>query len=865
MLVKERFILPDEAIAEFEGLDPMTEYGKFLFYRTYSLSKSDGTMESWFEVCKRVTEGIMSIRLDHYMRNNILWEEDKWVIFAKNFFRTLFNMYWSPPGRGLFKMGTEFVYERGSMALNNCFAGETKAWINGEPQRLDEYVGYDVTILTKNGNRATAKVQSFGVQKLWNIVLRGNVAGTRHLITATRDHRWFLSGGQEETFLETGDVLEGDLWTVESITDSGRTEEVYCVVEPTTHSFLLEHKIPTGNCGYTHINMDSRMADDFGWMMDALMLGVGVGFEKKGTGLQTYTPAKAIHKHVIADSREGWWMSVRDQIRAYTIPNLVKPNFDYSKIRAKGKKISGFGGKASGPDPLIKLHKFIDLCFNRLIAGEIDETRLIADIGNAIGDCVVSGNVRRSAEIIKGSIHDETFLNLKLMKDRADIAGMSNNTVNLEDDDDFDKLSELTERVIKNGEPGLCNLRNFPIGRVGRPWTGRPDRARGLNPCGEITLEDKELCCLAETYPTNGHWEEGLIYATFYANTCQLLPCHRPETNRVVARNRRIGIGIAGFTDWATIIPMHQIIPKLREGYDTIHALSQDWADEAGVPAPIKITTIKPGGTVPPVCTRNDLPGDFDSITSGCGYPTFKFCGRRVNVPSNSPLVKLLRDAGVQNEPSVYSKTSTIFIFPIKKGPAKDASHTNVYQQMNNIVLLQHEWSDNAVSNTIYFRPKWRLEKVAYGPFQGGELDDYLKQCKKKKIKLRIRLTKSDGNELDLEWHAFDYKEVVEIKVYHFDANHEEDHLEYLLSSCVGRIKSLSLLPISGPGVYQQMPEFEMSERDWKKMRKAISHVDYSLLRDMEVEETDKYCEGEGCVIPTKPLTEAKSGHGPTG
>jgi ribonucleoside-triphosphate reductase len=147
--------------------------------------------------------------------------------------------------------------------------------------------------------------------------------------------------------------------------------------------------------------------------MDMLMSGVGIGFNTAWKGENVTIPDKA-HRlpFVIPDSREGWVTSVRLLIESYTKGGAWF-SFDYDDIRPEGSPIRGFGGTASGPEPLQQLHKHIKNYLDAYCQGRHDQTRTVADIMNAIGICVVAGNVRRSAEISLGSIDDRTFLELK--------------------------------------------------------------------------------------------------------------------------------------------------------------------------------------------------------------------------------------------------------------------------------------------------------------------------------------------------------------------------------------------------------------------------------------------------------------------
>src|SRR5690606_2588145 len=119
--------------------------------------------------------------------------------------------------------------------------------------------------------------------------------------------------------------------------------------------------------------------------------------------------------------------------------------------------------------------------------------------------------------------HDEEFMDLKdytINPERAEWGWLSNNSVVLNNSEDFEKLDEVARRVVLNGEPGIVNLRNFKYGRIGKPIPVREDVADGLNPCGEIPEEDKELCNVDETLPTRcptaQHWYQACRFATFY-------------------------------------------------------------------------------------------------------------------------------------------------------------------------------------------------------------------------------------------------------------------------------------------------------------------------------------------------------------
>jgi len=262
--INEFFALSSEYIEKLYRLKPQFGYdgfGEIVFFRTYSRVKADGSQENWHDVVIRVINGTMSIRKDWYKRNYVEWDEAYWQRYAYDMAVAMFKMHWLPAGRGLWAMGTQFVFERGSMALNNC--------------------------------------------------------------------------------------------------------------------------------GFTVLGGNDRLSDDLHWMMDALMLGVGVGFEAVRDDLKIYKPVGTF-VHYVQDSREGWADSWKLLIDAYTKPNHRKPIFKYDLVRKKGLPIRGFGGLASGPGPLMELHERTEMLFN---TPGIDVVRLKSDLGNMCGVCVVAGSV----------------------------------------------------------------------------------------------------------------------------------------------------------------------------------------------------------------------------------------------------------------------------------------------------------------------------------------------------------------------------------------------------------------------------------------------------------------------------------------
>jgi len=438
--------------------------------------------------------------------------------------------------------------------------------------------------------------------------------------------------------------------------------------------------MPLYNCAYT----DLHHVEDVCWMMDALMNGVGVSGGLNEPLVVQMGP-KDVYYYRVPDCREGWVHSVRLLLQHY-LERRVLPHFDYSALRGPGMPLKTFGGTSSGPGPLIKLHDRIHDLF-------ANECATWADLANIVGCCVVAGNIRRSAEMLIGPLDDE-FINLKdydINGYRSDWGWMSNNTVRLRESSDFESINLAFET---SGEiPGFVNLKNLPKGRL-RDEQCVPDSAVGLNPCGEIPLENREVCNVAETYPTRcldvGDWLMACKYACFYASTVTLLPTQQPSTNAVVVRNRRIGVGIVDYNTWRNWLGQPQTIRALRSGYNIIKMWNQKYAAEAGIPASLRLTTIKPGGTMPKLA----------GCIGGIGYNESPFILRRKRVQEGSELEGRLRAAGVPCEKDYYSDNTVVFEFPVYTG---EEYNPGLWEQAMNLVTVQREWADNAVSNTLTY------------------------------------------------------------------------------------------------------------------------------------------------------------------
>jgi adenosylcobalamin-dependent ribonucleoside-triphosphate reductase len=472
------------------------------------------------------------------------------------------------------------------------------------------------------------------------------------------------------------------------------------------------------NCAFVSTNEMTKAnpAKPFGFLMEASMLGVGVGFDDKGAdkGFEIFEPVEA-QEYVIPDTREGWMESTVLLINSYLKPEQKNLEFNYDEIRPYGTPIKTFGGTASGPEPLIKLHNHIKKLFTGR-KGEPLTRRDIADIGNMIGVCVVSGNVRRSAELLIGRIDDEDFLNLKNAEKFPDRnsydpeapgwAWMSNNSVEVSVGTNFDPI---VDGIVRNGEPGVIWMdMSRQYGRIADGVNNKDHRVVGYNPCAEQSLESFEMCTLVETY-LNRHetvedFKRTLKFAYLYAKTVTLLPTHWEETNAIMQRNRRIGTSISGVANFADNKGLHILRDWMDEGYAVVKGYDQTYSEWLGIRESIKMTTVKPSGTV------SILAGESPGVHWTAGG---KFFLRAIRFANNDPMLPLFKMAQYRIEPASESpETTSVVFFPIKSDAARSEKDVSIYEKMALAAQAQRYWSDNSVSVTVTFDVEKESEAV---------------------------------------------------------------------------------------------------------------------------------------------------------
>jgi ribonucleotide reductase alpha subunit len=459
------------------------------------------------------------------------------------------------------------------------------------------------------------------------------------------------------------------------------------------------------NCAFVVIDEPIR---PFTWTMDMLMLGSGVGYSLKKEHVYKLPKVKRkkikIKNHndkqadfIVPDTREGWVKLLGKILKAYFYSG---EGFTYSTqlVRDRGEAIKGFGGVASGAGILIEgMEEICNILDNR--RGKQLRPIDCLDIMNIIGMIVVAGNVRRSAQIAIGDQDDLEFLKAK----RWDLGSipnwraMSNNSV---DCYDAKALPKEFWDTYEQGEPyGLVNIElSKKIGRLGETQYPDPD-VQGYNPCAEQSLANHETCCLAEVYlPNIDSYEELLkVVRTLYrVNKHSLaLKCHHKETQDIVNSNMRMGIGITG-----VMMSTEEQLSWLDGCYKYLRSYDKEYSKQMGFPESIKLTTVKPSGTL------SLLAG----VTSGVHPATSgQYYIRRIRISAESPLVEVCKSHGYhvefqENFDGTLDRSTYVVEFPCKYPDGTvSAEDMTVYEQLDIVQRMQKEWSDNSVSVTAYY------------------------------------------------------------------------------------------------------------------------------------------------------------------
>lgn len=428
----------------------------------------------------------------------------------------------------------------------------------------------------------------------------------------------------------------------------------------------------------------------------------------------------------VGDSKEGWVQSLDyffKLIYATEFRNIKTIIVDYDHVRPLGERLRTFGGTASGHSSLKTMFEKINKVINK--RGLLEESKRVKlrpidclDIANIIGENVVVGGVRRTAEIVLVDADDEECIDAKshlykqidgqwIVDKEMMHRQMSNNSIYYKKKPTRERLKWQLEKMRFSGEPGWVNAE---AGEKRRP------NFNGVNPCGEILLDDKGLCNLTTvnvfafvredgTLDLNGLLRAQRLSArSGYRMSCVELELS--QWNDVQQRDKLIGCSLTGWQDLVNALKLNineqaELLRKLRA---VAKNESEMYAQEIGENAPILVTTIKPEGTL------SQLP----TVSSGVHYSHSPFYIRRVRINAHDPLVKVCEELGYPVFPEVGQDMETcstkVVEFPVKSPFGKTKYDVTAVEQLENYKLFMDHYVDHNCSITIHVRDhEWAL------------------------------------------------------------------------------------------------------------------------------------------------------------
>ena len=538
-------------------------------------------------------------------------------------------------------------------------------------------------------------------------------------IHLSRYSRWLPDEGRRETWIETVSRLSNFMQIhlnknlgVEIDSETWRKIEDYIIglsVMPSMRALMtagtaLERENIAGyNCSY--IPIDNPKA--FDEILYILMNGTGVGFsvERQYVDKLPTIPDREFEKTddvvSVADSKEGWARGFKDLI-SYLYTCRI-PKINVSKVRPAGERLKTFGGRASGPQPLVNLFDFVIEKFKGARGRKLN-TMECHDIACKTGEVVVVGGVRRSALISLSNLSDQR---LRVAKSGAwwdtnpERALANNSVVYTEKPDAGIFMKEwLALYESKSGERGIFN-------RVSAQEKARENGRRngdydfGTNPCSEIILRPNQFCNLTEVVvrpmdtETTLHdkIEVATILGTIQATLTDFGYLRkRWQTN--TEEERLLGVSLTGIMDNSIINRRRERLPEILQSMrNKAVVTNKEWSDKLGIPQSTAITCVKPSGTV----------SQLVDSASGIHARHNPYYIRTVRGDNKDPLTEFMKEQGIPNEPDVMKPDhTTVFSFPMS------CSDTAIYRNdMSAIEQLEiwkcyaQHWCEHKPSVTI--------------------------------------------------------------------------------------------------------------------------------------------------------------------
>ena len=469
------------------------------------------------------------------------------------------------------------------------------------------------------------------------------------------------------------------------------------------------------NCSY--VPVDSPRA--FDESMYILMCGTGVGFsverhciEKLPMVSEEFHDTDTVIK--VGDSRPGWAKSLKELIAMLYSGQI--PKFDVSEVRPAGARLKTFGGRASGPQPLVELFEF---CIQKFkgAAGRRLYPIECHDIMCKIGEVVVVGGVRRSAMISLSNLSDDRMRYAKsgAWFDNDPQRALANNSVSYTEKPDSISFMREWQALVESGsgERGIFNRQAAKV-QAGKNGRRDVDQDFGTNPCSEIILRDSQFCnlteCVIRATDTVEDLERKVKLATILG-TIQSTYTHFPYLTKEWKDNteeeRLLGVSLTGIMDNPLTTSKNGGLAKTLEHLKNVAInTNAEWAERLGIPVATAITCVKPSGTV----------SQLVDSASGIHARHSPYYIRTVRGDIKDPLTNFLKDRGIPNEPCVMKPdTTVVFSFPMRSPDnAVTTSDMTAIEQLEMWLAYQRSWCEHKPSVTINVRSDEWFEVGAF-------------------------------------------------------------------------------------------------------------------------------------------------------
>tara|TARA_R100001463_G_scaffold60127_1_gene112529 strand:- start:412 stop:2301 length:1890 start_codon:yes stop_codon:yes gene_type:complete len=483
------------------------------------------------------------------------------------------------------------------------------------------------------------------------------------------------------------------------------------------------------NCSFAKINSVEAFAE----CLYVLMCGTGFGFSveaeevKKLPSVPEIKSGQGLAKVLIDDSKAGWADSVKTLMGSlYEGQNIY---FDYSAIRLEGARLLTMGGRASGPQPLVKLHDFIRETMHNAQGRQLT-TIEAHDICNQIAEIVVVGGVRRSSQISLSDLDDQDLRHAKEWPFPIKRAMANNSAVFREKPSAADFLVEWGALAKSGtGERGIFNLQAAQNKAPARRYA---PKIQGTNPCGEIMLRDMQFCNLSEVVVRDGDDLDSLLDKVETATWLGVIqssftdfPYLRKEWKKNCDVEALLGVSLTGQMDNHHILTS-EALAALKS---RVLRIARKASGILGTKMPAATTCVKPSGTV----------SQLVDSASGVHPRYSQYYIRRYRIAARDPLFKLMKEAGVpcnpENGQDAETATTWVLEFPVKS-PEDCVTRKDVtaLDQLKHYKNLQHNWCEHNASMTVYVRDdewfevgNWVYQNwdiingVSFLPYDGGK------------------------------------------------------------------------------------------------------------------------------------------------